>query len=33
MGFTMVVALGYVLINLLIDLLYRWLDPQIREVE
>ncbi|MDU2065445.1 MAG: ABC transporter permease [Sporomusaceae bacterium] len=33
MGFTMIVALGYVLINLLIDLVYRWLDPQIREVE
>jgi len=33
MGFTMVVALSYVLINLLVDLLYRVLDPQIREVE
>ena len=33
MGFTMVVSLGYVLINLLIDLLYRVLDPQIREVD
>ena len=33
MGFTMIVACGYVLINLLIDLLYRVLDPQIREVE
>jgi peptide/nickel transport system permease protein len=33
MGFTMIVAFGYVFINLLIDLLYRVLDPQIREVE
>ncbi|CUH95808.1 putative D,D-dipeptide transport system permease protein DdpB [Propionispora sp. 2/2-37] len=31
MGFTMVVSFGYVIINLLIDLLYRVLDPQIRE--
>ncbi|HWR40005.1 MAG TPA: ABC transporter permease [Patescibacteria group bacterium] len=33
MGFTMVVAMGYVLINLLVDLLYRVLDPQIQEVD
>jgi peptide/nickel transport system permease protein len=31
MGFTMVVAFAYVMINLLIDLLYRVLDPQIRD--
>jgi peptide/nickel transport system permease protein len=33
MGFTLVVSVGYVLINLLVDLLYRVLDPQIREVD
>ena len=33
MGFTFVVSIGYVLINLLVDLLYRVLDPQIREIE
>ncbi len=33
MGFTMLVSFGYVIINLLIDLLYRVIDPQIREVE
>lgn len=33
MGFTLLVALGYVLVNLTVDLLYRVLDPQIREVD
>ncbi|MFZ5898939.1 MAG: ABC transporter permease [Bacillota bacterium] len=32
MGFTIVVAVFYVLINLVVDLLYTVLDPQIREV-
>ncbi len=32
MGFTLVVAFCYVMINLLVDLLYKLLDPQIREV-
>ncbi|CFJ51225.1 peptide ABC transporter permease [Mycobacterium tuberculosis] len=31
MGFTILIAIGYVLINLLVDLLYMVLDPQIRE--
>jgi len=31
MGFTIFIAIGYVLINLIIDLLYLVLDPQIRE--
>ncbi|SDP36143.1 ABC transporter permease [Phyllobacterium sp. OV277] len=32
MGFTVVASIGYVLINLLIDLAYMLADPQIREV-
>ena len=32
MGFTLIVAFCYVIINLLVDLLYKILDPQIREV-
>lgn len=31
MGFTIFIAIGYVLINLIVDLLYLVLDPQIRE--
>lgn len=31
MGFTIMIAIGYVLINLIVDLLYMALDPQIRE--
>lgn len=31
MGFTIVIVLGYTIINLIIDLLYMALDPQIRE--
>ncbi|MBO8163632.1 MAG: ABC transporter permease [Brevibacillus sp.] len=31
MGFTLVIAVGYVLINLLVDLTYYLLNPQIRE--
>lgn len=31
MGFTLLIAVGYVLINLIVDLLYLFLDPQIRE--
>lgn len=31
MGFTLVISVGYVIINLIIDLLYIVLDPQIRE--
>lgn len=31
MGFTILIAIAYVLINLLVDLLYMVLDPQIRE--
>ncbi|WP_289142688.1 ABC transporter permease [uncultured Brevibacillus sp.] len=31
MGFTIMIASGYVLINLIVDLLYMALDPQIRE--
>lgn len=31
MGFTLLIAVGYVLINLCVDLLYHVLDPQIRE--
>jgi len=30
MGFTLVVSLVYVIINLLVDILYAFLDPQIR---
>jgi peptide/nickel transport system permease protein len=33
MGFTMVVSVAYVLINMLVDLLYQIVDPQIREVD
>jgi peptide/nickel transport system permease protein len=29
-GCVLVVALSFVLINLLVDLLYAWLDPRIR---
>jgi peptide/nickel transport system permease protein len=32
MGFTIVASIGYVLINLLVDLAYMLADPQIREV-
>lgn len=32
MGFTIVASLGYVLINLAVDLTYMVLDPQIREL-
>jgi peptide/nickel transport system permease protein len=32
MGFTIVASIGYVLINLLVDLAYMVLDPQIREI-
>jgi len=31
MGFTLVISVAYVLINLIVDLLYLFLDPQIRE--
>lgn len=31
MGFTLIVVVGYMLINLMVDLLYMALDPQIRE--
>lgn len=31
MGFTIVIVLGYTIINLMVDLLYMALDPQIRE--
>jgi peptide/nickel transport system permease protein len=30
MGFTLVVSFAYVMINLLVDVLYAFLDPQIR---
>lgn len=33
MGFTLVTATGYVLLNLAVDLSYYWLNPQIRGVE
>lgn len=33
MGFTLIVSFSYVLINLVVDILYRVLNPQIREVE
>jgi peptide/nickel transport system permease protein len=33
MGFTMIVSVAYVLINMLVDLLYQIVDPQIREVD
>ena len=29
-GFTVVVAIGYVIVNLIVDLLYAYLDPRIR---
>jgi peptide/nickel transport system permease protein len=29
-GFTVIIAGGYVLVNLLVDLSYAWLDPRIR---
>ncbi|NTW02858.1 MAG: ABC transporter permease [Oscillochloris sp.] len=29
-GFTLAIAIGYVLVNLLVDLSYGWLDPRIR---
>ncbi|NTW97307.1 MAG: ABC transporter permease subunit, partial [Oscillochloris sp.] len=29
-GFTLAIAFGYVLVNLLVDLSYGWLDPRIR---
>ncbi len=32
MGFAVVVSFAYVLVNLLVDLLYRWLDPRITGV-
>lgn len=32
MGFAVVVSFAYVILNLLVDLLYRWLDPRITEV-
>jgi len=32
MGFTVVASTAYVLLNLSVDLVYMWLDPQIREV-
>jgi len=32
MGFTVVASIGYVLVNLVVDLIYMLLDPQIREV-
>ena len=31
MGFTMFIAAAYVIINLIVDLMYLVLDPQIRE--
>lgn len=33
MGFTMIVSCVYVFINFIVDMLYRFLDPQIREVD
>jgi peptide/nickel transport system permease protein len=32
MGFTVVASTAYVVLNLSADLVYMWLDPQIREV-
>ncbi len=32
MGFTVVASTAYVILNLSVDLVYMWLDPQIREV-
>ena len=32
MGFTIIIAFGYVLINLIVDILYMVLNPQIRRV-
>ena len=32
MGFTVVASTAYVLLNLAVDLVYMWLDPQIREM-
>lgn len=32
MGFAVVVSFAYVVLNLLVDLLYQWLDPRITEV-
>ena len=29
-SFTLIIAVGYVLINLIVDLLYAFLDPRIR---
>ena len=29
-GFTVVIAFGFVLLNLLVDIMYGWLDPRIR---
>ncbi|WCK52660.1 ABC transporter permease [Aneurinibacillus sp. Ricciae_BoGa-3] len=31
MGFTLVISFGYVVINLLVDIMYYYLDPQIKE--
>ena len=33
MGFTLVVSVGYVFINMVVDIIYRVLNPQIREVD
>jgi peptide/nickel transport system permease protein len=33
MGFTLVVSFSYVLINMAVDILYSFLNPQIREVD
>jgi peptide/nickel transport system permease protein len=32
MGFTVVASTAYVVLNMLVDLTYMFLDPQIREV-
>ncbi len=32
MGFAVVVSFAYVVLNLLVDLLYRWIDPRISGV-
>ena len=32
MAFTVIVSMAYVVVNLLVDLIYMVLDPQIREV-
>jgi peptide/nickel transport system permease protein len=29
-GFTLVVAIGFVIVNLLVDILYTYLDPRVR---